>query len=167
MVGELSALVGSRYASVSDSRLGFLPEIRVDIGGATAGISRFTRLLLLLPQHFLHFECGGRSTLPSGRAFEGVSETLGKFRAEVAAAGHASVRLLLKVSRHLLDYTVAIDACGTNGDRLRLLMLLHCCRSLGHCARRFGNQRVGRAAHFLRLRELLLAGHGASLLFLG
>ena len=77
LVGELSALVGGGYASVSDGGLGFLPEIRVDIGGATAGISRFTRLLLLLPQHFLHFERGGRSTLPSGRAFEGVSETLG------------------------------------------------------------------------------------------
>ena len=76
LVGELSALIGGRYAGISYGGLCFLPEIRVDIGGATAGISRFTRLLLLLPQHFLHFERGGRSTLPSSRAFERISETL-------------------------------------------------------------------------------------------
>ena len=76
LVGQLGALIRVRNAGVSDGRLRFLPEIRVDIGGATAGISRFTRPFLLLPQHFLHFERGVGSTLPSGRAFERVSETL-------------------------------------------------------------------------------------------
>ena len=76
------------------------------------------------------------------------------------------MRLLLEVSRHLLDRTIAIHGCRTDGDRLRMLRLV-CGRRLLHCARRFGYQRVGGAAHILLLGELLLAGHGAGLLSLG
>ena len=77
LVGKLGTLSCGRYTRVSHCARSFLTEVRVDIGSATAGVSCFICLLLLLSQHLLHFErsCRVASILRS-RLFQRIPETL-------------------------------------------------------------------------------------------